>query len=278
MKLRRSLLIALLPLTLLLAVLVPATIATPIALAQSGTYVFDWQNILTQDEFNELETTAEQYADEYQTGVYLLITDNLGSNQGSASGRNEFGRDYMENHQLGVGSNRNGIILCVATEGRKYVTVKHYLDSSEDPFSNDSVDYMEEEVVDHLSDNEWYEAAEEYYDIIGDHLEYFARNGKQWTEPHVMGSIIKIAATLLIPLFIALGIVSSEKKAMQTANMQTEASNYLNHDSFELRVKTDRFVNRTMTVTAIPKDDDKDSGGGWSSMGGGYSGSGGGSF
>lgn len=278
MKLRRNLLIALLPLSLLLAAVVPAALVPSVALAQSGTYVFDSQNILTQDEFNELETTATQYADTYQTGVYLLLTDNLGLYQESSSGRNQFGIDYMEDHQLGVGSNRNGIILCVATEGRKYVTVKHYPDSSEDPFSDDSVDYMEEEVVDYLSDNDWYGAAEEYYDIIGDHLEYFDKNGKQWTEPHIMGSIIKVAATLLIPLFIAFGIVSSEKDAMLTAKMQVEASNYLDHDSFKLRVKTDQFIKRTMAVTPIPQNDDKDSGGGWSSSGGGYSGSGGGSF
>jgi hypothetical protein len=90
--------------------------------------------------------------------------------------------------------------------------------------------------------------------------------------------VVKAAATVLIPLMIAFGVVSSERNAMKTARMQTEANNYLDADTFNLRTSRDNFVRRSLTAVPIPKHDDSDSGSGWSDMGGGFSGSDGGDF
>lgn len=273
MRLKRIALLFLVPFALFAALTVPRA-----AFAQSGSYVFDEYGLLSQDEFMDLESMGARYADNYGVGVYLLITDQMGQWDPSSSERNEFARQYYVSHRLGEGPGDDGIIFVIAVDSRDYVTVKHFDDSSRDPFSNDSVDYMEEEVTDHLGDDEWFEGCETYYQTIGDHLAYFAENGEQWEEPHVFASLIKAAITLLAPLLIAMGVVSSEKSAMKTARMQTEASNYVNPNSFELSVSTDTFVNRTMSVVPIHTDDDHGSGGGWSSMGGGFSGSGGGKF
>lgn len=273
MKLKHTVLRTLACLVVLVAVLVPSQ-----AFAQSGKYVFDQYNLLSPEVFSELETEAANYADEYGVGVYLLTTDYMNSYSPSSSQRNEFARDYYESHNLGEGSGKGGIIFVIAVDSRDYVTVKHFANSADDPFSDDCVDKMEDAVVDCLSDDNWAAGCKAYYQIVGEQLDYFAINGEQWTKPHIMASLIKIAATLLIPLFVAIGVVSSEKNAMLTAKLKTEASNYLEPNSFYLRVSTDTFINSTMTVTPIPKDDDKKGGGGWSSMGGGYSGSGGGKF
>ena len=273
MRLKKRLLIALLPLALFFVALLPST-----AWAQTGHYVFDTNDTLSEEEFTELETKGAQYADKYHVGVYLLFTSDMGADEDSKSGRNEFGRDYYLQHNLGEGPGKDGIILVVATQSRKYVTVKHFDDKANDPFSKDYVSDMESEVKSELKHNNWFDGASVYYQRTEDALDYFAKNGKQWSEPHVIGTVIKIAATVLVPLFIAHGIVSREKQAMLTARMQTEAANYLDPNSFNIRVSTDTFVDRHLSVTPIPKHEDHDSGGGWSDMGGGFSGSGGGDF
>lgn len=250
------------------------------AFAQSGKYVFDERNVLSSDDFNQLESKAAEYADKYHIGAYLLFTDHLGDDEGSADGRREFARQYFTQHDLGASPNGDGIILTVAVDGRKYVTVKHFSDSSRDPFSNDSAKAIESEVKSYLKDDEWSEAAKTYYSTVGEHMAYFADHGKQWTEPHIVGTIIKGAATVLMPLMIAFGIVSSERNAMKTARMQTEANNYLDTDTFNLRTSNDIFVDRTISAVPIPHSDDSDSGSdsGWSDMGGGFSGTDGGDF
>lgn len=273
MRLKRRLALVLATFALLIAAFVPH-----VAYAQTGNYVFDEYDLLSQDEFSRLEGQGTEYADQYGVGVYLLITSNMGSYSPSSSERNEFARQYYLTHGLGLGSGKDGIIFVIAVDSRDYVTVKHFADVSHDPFSNDSVDTMEEAVVDHLGDDEWYEGCAAYYSTIGDHLDYFAKNGKQWESPHYLTTIVKLLVTIAAPLFVASGVVSSEKNAMKTARLQTEASSYEKPNSFDLRVSTDTFLRRTMNVTPIPKDDDHDHGGGWSDMGGGFSGSGGGKF
>ena len=274
MRNHKRLLLALLPLAFFALCLLPSK-----ALAQSGKYVFDENNTLSQSEFDELEKQGAQYADKYHTGVYLLYTNNMGPDEGSGSGKREFARKYYESNKLGEGAGKEGILFVVATQSRKYVTLKHFDDKSKDPYSNDAVNDLESDAKSSLKDNKWFEAGQSYYDDVGVYLESFAKTGKQWTKPHMVTTLIKIAATILIPLLIAILVVRNEKNAMLTARIQTEAGKYLDSNSVNLRVSNDVFVDRSLSVVPIPKNDSSDNdSGGWSDMGGGFSGSDGGDF
>lgn len=255
-----------------------ATLFAMPAYAESGSYVFDEVGVLSSSEFQTLEQQGADYANKYGIGVYIQFTETMnGNSDPSSSERNEYGRQVFLQKGLGVGASKNGIIVVVAVKSRDYVTVKHFDDSSQDPFSNSAVDALESEYTEKLGDNDWYGAARQYYKVVGEQMEYFAATGKQWTEPDLFGLILKILAMLGIPAVAAGAFVGGERGKLKTAVEATEASDYLDRESFRLTVSQDQFVNTTMTVTPIPdKDDDK--GGGWSDMGGGFSGSGGGKF
>ena len=254
-----------------------ATLFAASAYADSGTYVFDEENVLTSSEFQTLEQMGADYAEKYGIGVYIMFTDTMNGNMNpSSSERNEYARQVYLQKGLGVGSGKNGILVVVAVQSRDYVTVKHFDDSSQDPFSNDAVDALEGKYTDELSDNDWYDAAYVYYALAGEQMEYFTANGKQWSEPSLLSLFLKVLATLGIPAVVAISFVSGERNKMKTAVEAHEASSYLDRSSFRMGVSTDQFVNTTMAVVPIPKQ--QSSGGGWSSMGGGFSGSGGGKF
>lgn len=275
MKLRR-----LIP-TFICALVMSLVFATT-ALAKTGTYVFDETNVLSDEQFQELESLGAKYADQYKTGVYLLFCDNMGADGDSGSGRREFVRSYYTEHGLGYGDSKDGILLAIATTQRKLTCVKEYKDKSKDPFSDDAVERISDNAKEELKENHWYDAARSYYDDAGADLDYFATYGKQWKEPSTISSVIKIGVTIVVPLAVAAMVVSSEKKAMRTAVMQTEAQQYVNPNSFVLITSNDTFTHRTMDVTPIPKNDDNDSGGGgdggWIDMGDGFSGYDGGDF
>lgn len=271
MKLRR-----LIP-TFICALVMSLVFATT-AFAKTGTYVFDEQNILSGEEFQELESMGAQYAKDYKSGVYLLVCDTMGSDADSGSGRREFARLFYTEHNLGYGDKKDGILFVIASTQRKYVTIKHFDNKSNDPYSDDAVDRIEDDAKAELKNDHWYDAAHSYYENAGSNLDYFASYGKQWKEPHPLTSIIKIGVTIVVPLAIAGLVVSSEKRAMRTAVMQTEAQQYVDPNSFVLTMSNDTFTHRTMDVTPIPKSSDSDSGGGWTDMGGGFSGSDGGDF
>ena len=257
--------------------LVASFAVVPAAFAESGSYVFDEYNVLTSSEFSTLESMGASYAEDYGVGVYLLFTDTMGGNYSpSSSERNEFARQYFLQRNLGVGSDKDGILFVVAVQSRDYVTVKHFANSANDPFSNECVDYLEEEVTSYLGDDDWYGGSRAYYKTVEEQLSYFAATGNQWTEPDPLGLLLKILATLGIPAAAAGALVGGEKAAMKTAREASEASDYLDRSSFRLTASNDHFVNTTLSVVPIPKE--KSSGGGWSDLGGGFSGSGGGKF
>ena len=249
--------------------------AVPAAFAASGTYVFDEYGVLSSSEVQQLDAKAKDIAEQYNTGAYLLITDDMGSSSPSASERNNFARRYYDQKGLGVGSDKSGIIFVVAVGSRDYVAVKKY--SSDDPFSDKGIDKIEEDVRSYLSDNRWYDAGKSYYNDVDEQLNYYAATGKQWTETDLVALLLKLLAILGIPGVVAGTIVSGEKRAMKTAGEQVEASDYLDRSSFNVTEATDQFVNTTLVATPRPKKSDS-GGSGWSDMGGGFSGSGGGKF
>ena len=251
--------------------------AAPAAFADSGKHVFDERGVLSQSQVDSLEAQAQELENLYHVGVYLAYTSNMGTRGPSSSERNEYARDYYLQHDLGTGSNKDGIIFVVAVDSRDYVSVKHFNDSSADPFSGSGVDALESKVTDCLHDNDWYGAGKAYYSVVGEQLDYFATTGEQWKKFDLMTLVLKILAALGIPGVIAFGVVNSRKNAMKTARMQTEASNYLDQGSLNLTVASDEFVNTTVTVAPLPRNENS-GGRGWSNMGGGFSGSGGGKF
>ena len=247
----------------------------PSAFATSGSYVFDEYGVLSSSEFDRLESHAATLASTYDQGVYLYITDTMGyGGDPTPSQRNEFARDFYLQHNLGLGADKQGIIFVIAVDSRDYVTVKKQ--GSNDPFSNECVNALEENVVSYLKSNNWYGGSKAYYDTVDEQLGYYAATGKQWTEPDPISLVLKILAALGIPAVVAGSIMGREKRAMKTAHERSEANEYLDRNSLNMTVATDQFVNTTLAATPRPKDNG--SGSGWSSMGGGFSGSGGGKF
>ena len=246
----------------------------PCAYAAGGTYVFDEYGVLSSSQVDSLEAQAAQYASDYGQGVYLLITDTMGSSSPSDSQRANFARSYYESNGLGVGSDKSGILFVIAVESRDYVSLKKEL--GDDPFSDSGVDALESQVVEYLHNDNWSGAAKEYYGTVGEQLYYFASTGKQWTAPDPIGFVLKILATLGIPAAAAGLIVGGQVSAMKTAKEKTEASDYLDQGSLNIIKSDDKFVNTSLIAT--PRAQEKSGGGGWSDMGGGFSSSGGGKF
>ena len=245
-----------------------------------GTYVTDNSGLFSDNERMQLEAAATTLAEQYNMGVYLLIVDYMLDSNGNklsdptSSQRTSFATDFYRANNLGLGKGNDGVMLTLAVKSRDYVTIGYGQGSYS--FSNEGITYMEDVVTEYLGDNDWYQGCEAYYDCIGEQLEYYSVAGDTWTEPDILSLILKILATLGIPVGVAASVVSREKSAMKTAHEKTEANTYMVRDSFALTRSTDRFINTTMTVAPIPKVEN--SGGGHSFGGGGWGGGGGGGF
>ena len=241
----------------------------------NGTYVTDDYGLFTNEQRATLEAKATQLAQDYNMGVYLLVVDNMGAMDTTSAQRTNFATSFYRANDLGLGSGKDGIMFVLAPGSREYVTIAYGQGSYS--FSDEGIAYMEDAVTSYLSNYDWYSGAEEYYDAIGEQLEYYSVSGKPWTEPNPLSLLLKILAILGIPAAAAFGKVGSEKSSMKTAREKHEASSYLRRGSFKLTRSQDEFVNTTMSVTPIPKHEDSGGGGG-SFGGGGWGGGGGGGF
>ena len=241
-----------------------------------GTYVVDNYGLFSDEQRAQLESFAKKLAEKYNMGVYLLVVGKMdGRTDPTSAQRTNFATSFYRANNLGLGTGHDGIMIVFAVESRDYVTIAYGQGSYS--FNDEGIESMEEGVVDELKNNNWYSGAEAYYKAMETQLAYYAEHGKPWTEPDPLALILKILAILLVPFIIAKSIVGSEKAAMQTARMASEASDYLVPNSLKLRVSDDTFVNTTLVTTPIPKNEDKGGGGSFGG-GGGWGGGGGGGF
>jgi len=236
-----------------------------------GTYVIDEYNLFNDTQRSTLEAKAQELAAKYKMGVYLLVVDDIGHYS-----RTNYATEFYRTHNLGYGSNKDGILFMIAVDSRDYVTIAYGQGSYS--FSDEGIDEMEDAVVDQLKNNNWYGASEKYYENMESQLAYYEKEGKAYVPKDPFGLIIGLLAALGIPGFVARGVVGNEESAMKTAHEQTGAANYFDRNSLVLTHSSDEFVNTTLVATPIPEHDDSDSGGGGFSGGGGWGGGGGGGF
>ena len=258
--------------------LIAALLALPqTALAKSGTYVFDEYGLFGSSQFDALESTAASLADEYDMGVYLLVTDRMGGySNPSEEQRTNFATGYYSRNDLGLGSGKDGILFVIAVDSRDYITVAFGQGSYS--FSDKGIAAMEEAVTSQLHGDNWYGAAQEYYRQIGSQLEYYAQNGKPEKPFDLFDLLISILTILGIRAVAGGAMVGSERASMKTAREAREASNYLDPNSLRLTASEDTFVNTTFVATPRAQAH-SGGGGGWGGGGGGgFSSSGGGKF
>lgn len=246
----------------------------------SQTYIFDLSHLFMSDQYRELTEKAQSLADTYQMGVYVLTTDYMnGLTNPTANQRTAFAIEFYKKYGLGMGSGHDGILLVIASDSRDYVTIAYGQGSYS--FDDAGIEKMEDAVVDRLSDNEWYKAADTYYEQIGSQLAYYARHGRPGSPLSIGEWILRIALIVIIPAVIALGVVLKQKRTMKPVRLRNGATEYIDPASVVITAANDTFI--TTDLVVVPRVSSGSSGGsgsgGWGGGGGGgFSSSGGGKF
>lgn len=273
--------------SMFVALLIVCTTVSP-AFAQgmhkiSTTYIRDHYQLLSSDDLQSFETQAAQLSNTYQCNVYLTIVDTLDGYTGSSAAR-KYAEDYWNTYDLGRGSEKDGIMLLIAVDSRDYVTITHGQGETGGTtlFTDYRIEQIEDAVVDELKDDNWTDACAVYLDKVSETMSFDRENGESWdsdNDPESAQSafIFKLIATIVIPLLIAGGACAMWASQMKTARLKKEARDYLDESSFALTHKEDRYL--TTTRTAVKIEEDRDSGGGGSTISSsGFGGSDGGKF
>ncbi len=227
-------------------------------------YVNDAVGLLSLDEQQELETTAAQLAERYGCGVYVIIVDDY-TDYTNGSTR-DFAKETYINYDLGVGEDKNGILLVLSISDRDYYLLTKG-DIANAAFTDYGQEQLTQEFLDDFRYDNWFAGFRDYMSTAGQYLEA-AENGEPVDVYGDSGEIdpavstgVNILFIVVIPCLISLAVCGIFAAQMKTARRQTGAMGYISHGGVDMRVTQDQFLYHTETRQHIPDKSDAPSGG-----------------
>ena len=236
--------------------------------------ITDTVGLLTSDEDLTLEERAEEISAQYGVGIYLLILEDYSEYYDDPY---ETAYELYHQNTLGMGEDRDGVILLMSMSDRKYATF-FYGPKAEYAFDAYGQELMEEEFLDNFRDDDWYGGFEDYLEVCDEYLaraeagdpvrgDYSSAGGSDGS-----GIGTTILVCLGISAVIALIVCLILRGKMKSVRKGTHADAYV-AGSLNLTASRDQYTHTTETRTKI-EHESSDSGGGGSSACSGGGGSG----
>lgn len=233
-------------------------------------YVFDISDLLTYEEWEELEARAADISNRQHCGVYFALVDDY-TDYGDG-GVYEVTYQLYHGSELGFGTDRDGIIVLLSMEERDYAMFVYggYAEYAFDEFGQEE---LEERFLGDFGDNDWYGGISHYLDACdefltkadaGDpvrlsYLEYF------W-EYFPAVAVLACLLTGLVCIWLMRG--------MKTVRPKHKADAYVTQGGVHLTQQYDRYTHTTETRSKIEHESSdsthSESGGGGSGRSGSF--------
>ncbi len=262
---KKRFLTALCAVILLLAVL-PARADT------AAGVVGDQARLLNREELSELGRRAEDIARTYRCGLYIVTVEDYrhyGATPFDAACA------IYQSWGLGVGADRDGLILMLSMSGRDFATAV-YGPWAQIVFTDDVLQHQEPEFRDDFGDNDWYGGFSDFLTTSESYLKT-VHSGKTVDISRRLLTSGRLTAVIVQDVLggtvIALVICMVIKERMRSVRKKATAEAYKVAGGEHLSVCTDQFTHTTQTRRVIQTT--RTSGGGGGSRGfsgGGFSG------
>lgn len=234
--------------------------------------IVDDAHLLWLEEASELEAMAKAITEEYGMDVVILTVDSL-----EGAFIESFADDFYDYNGYGIGEEGHGVLLVIAMDTREWA-----ISTCGDAIyaiTDYGIQSLFEEMVEYLSEDEFYDAFYAYLDALPYYFEAYRQGSPidgfagDYSGPgsYVPGTREEVVyyesepPYLLAPVIgavIAAIVVLIMRASMNTKRPQHSAGDYLNRGSFELRRHQDIFL--YSQVSKVRKQSQSSSGGGCS--------------
>lgn len=233
-------------------------------------YVFDISDLLTYEEWEELEARAADISNRQHCGVYFALVDDF-TDYGDG-GVYEVTYQLYHGSELGMGSGRDGIIVLLSMAERDYAMFV-YGEYAEYAFDEYGQEKLEETFLPDFGDDDWYGGISHYLNTCDEFLTK-AESGEPvrealwvWVVSYLFMIIFITAVCCVISGIICYMLL----RGMKTVSQKVEANEYIAEGGLQLTERYDQYTHTTETRTKIQKE--SSSGGStYSESGGGGSG------
>ena len=223
-------------------------------------YVFDISDLLTYAEWEELETRVADISSRRHCGVYFALVDDY-TDYGDGSVY-EVTYQLYHGSELGIGANRDGIIVLLSMEERDYAMFV-YGEYAEYAFDDFGQEKLEERFLDNFGNNDWYGGISDYLAACDEFLTKADAGKPVRSSPWPL-----VAAAVGISCLIAGGICFLVLRSMKSVHQKKEANAYLTGGGLHLTEQYDHYTHTTETRTKIEKSSSSSESGGGSGRSG----------
>ena len=228
-------------------------------------HITDMYNLLSESEKSALEEKAAAVSAAYKCSVYAVIVDDF-SKYASTSNVYTAGSQIYDNYVLGYGEYHDGVLLLLSMNDRDYALVAGGKKGNE-YFNNAGMTKLENAFLDNFKNNDWYGGINDYILACEKVLQgepesssyvdpgvttynYDSNGNYDYSDvtPQTKKSGISAGEGLIsaiVSFFSGLGVCSSAKKKMKTANLKTTAENYVDTSAAQFTNRGEVFLRRT---------------------------------
>ncbi len=188
--------------------------------------VVDEADVLSDYEENQIANKLIALFKEHRIHFAIVIIDDLGAEMPYS-----YADSYYHSNGFGYGKDKSGILLLLAMSSRDYYIYTY--GEAEKKFGNIELTELEDAMLPHFGDNEFYDGFMAYADACDSVLSF-----------DIIGSLL---IAVVIGAVISLIIVFSMKSKLKSVRPQKTASNYVRSGSFTLTKDLDLYLYRTIT-------------------------------
>ena len=221
-----------------LLLLVVLCLTLPLAVNAQDGLVYDEADLLTSAEEQALEERFSQIGEDYQVQVVLVTLPQPGTSDIEYAANTLY-----DEAQIGYGENRDGILLLVSMNPRKYHIITNGLAS--DAIGNDEIDDICDVIQSSMEKGNYATA-----------FTKFAKECEYYIDGHINGFPFSVGDTLIFSLVVGLVVglitVFVMKGKLKSVHRQTRANMYVVDGSLHLTNQSDIYLYRTVTRTKKP--------------------------
>lgn len=246
---------------LLFALLLALSLTLPAVASQAQlNYITDEAGILTEQEWQTLETMAAELSEGYRCGLYVIILSDymdFGSDPESVC------YNLYEDYTLGYGRDRDAIVLLMSMYDRDF-WINDYGAYGEGVMTSYGRGTLEDAMLDDFANDDWYSGLADYLGQC-DNLLRAAESGEPVGSSDGSSPLTAYLIAFVVAVIIAFIVCSIFKAQMKTAVRATSADHYVTPGGVEMRIREDRYTHTTRRERKIERSSsssDGNSGGG----------------
>ena len=208
-------------------------------------YIFDISDLLTFEQWEELEQQARDISERYNCGVYAALVEDY-KDYGSGDVYDVTTQIYHSSqNSFGMGEGRDGIIILLSMAERDYAMFV-YGEHAGYAFNKYGQEQLEKSFLDDFGKNDWYGGISHYLDTCDAYLA--KADAGHPVQPNPLWGI---GLMTFLSCLVALAVCMVLKQRMGNVQQKARADEYIAPEGLRLTDSYDRYTHTTKTSKKI---------------------------